>query len=167
MKNVLLLICLAVFGVNLQAQTKEFDQLYSAFRGEEGVINMYVPGFLCRMAGNLADLEHEERELLRSIKSVKLMVIENPEINRQVNFARVLSRVERDPGVFPLLEIHEKDEDVLILAREKNERVSDLYVVVGGEDNVLIRVQGRMERDLMKSLFDVTGIEQMKYTKKI
>lgn len=163
----ILLLCLTVFGVGLQAQTSEFDELYSAFRGEDGVVSLTVPGFLCRMAGNIGDLEHEEQELLRSIKSVKLLVIENPEINKQINLARVLSRIEHDKGVVPLLQVHDDNEDILILAKEENERVSELYVVVGGDENVMIRIRGRMDRDLMKSLFEVTGIEQTKYARRI
>jgi len=156
-----------VFGVGLQAQTSEFDELYSAFRGEDGVVSLTIPGFLCRMAGNIGDLENEEQELLRSIQSVKLLVIENPEINKQINLARVLSRVEPDKGIVPLLEVHDGNEDVLILAKEENKRISELYVVVGGDENVMIRIKGRMDRDLMKSLYEVTGIEQTKYARKI
>ena len=167
MKKTIVIICLAVFGVSLQAQSTEFDELYSAFRGEEGVINVYVPGFLCRWVSNIEDLEQEEQELLRSIKSVKVLVIENPDINKQVNLARVLSRIEREEGVFSLLEIHDKDDDVLILAREKDNRISELYVVVGGDENVMVKVTGRMDRDLMKCLYNVTGIEQTKYTREI
>ncbi|MFC2098485.1 DUF4252 domain-containing protein [Bacteroidota bacterium] len=167
MKKTIVIICLAVFGVSLQAQSTEFDELYSAFRGEEGVINVYVPGFLCRWASNIEDLEQEEQELLRSIKSVKVLVIENPDINKQVNLARVLSRVKPDQGIFPLLEVHDGNEDILILAREKDNRISELYVIVGGDENVMVKVSGRMDRDLMKCLYNVTGIEQTKYTREI
>ena len=167
MKNVVILISLAVFGAGLQAQSTEFDELYSAFRGEEGVINLYIPGFLCRMAGNIADLEEEEQELLRSIHSVKLLLIENEEINQQINLAKVLSMVEPENGVVPLLRICDGNDDVLILAKQQQDRISELYVVVGGDENVMIRVKGRMDKDLMKSLYEVTGIEQAKYAKNI
>lgn len=167
MRNAFLLICLAVTGLNLQAQSREFDQLYASLRAEDGVINLYIPGFICRMAGNIAELNYEEQELLRSIRSIKLLVVENPEINRQVNLARILAMVEPDPDIFPLLRVQDDDEDVLILAREKNQRVAELYVIVGGEENVMVRICGRMDRDLMKSIFDVTGIEQTKYIREI
>jgi hypothetical protein len=167
MKTVIILICFAVFGAILQAQHSEFDELYSAFRGEEGVINLTIPGFLCRMAGNIADLEDEEQELLRSIQSVKLMVIENEEINQQINLAKVMARVKPDRGVVPLLRVNDGKDDVLILAKQEEDRISELYVVVGGDENVMIRIKGRMDKDLMKSLYDVTGIEQTKYARRI
>ncbi len=167
MKNAILILCLFVFGAELQAQSNEFNKLYASFRGEEGVMHVYVPGFLCKLASNIPDIDPEERELLRSIKSVRVLVIENPEINRQVNLARTISRAEPEPGMIALLEVHDGDEDVLILAREKDQRISELYIVVGGDENVMVRISGRMDRDLMKSLYDVIDIEQVKYTRQI
>lgn len=167
MKNAIVILCVLLFGTGLRAQSREFNKLYSAFRGEEGVINIYIPGFLCRFAANIGDLDPEEEELLRSIKSLKVMVIENPDINCQVNLARVFSAVELDREIVPLLEVHESDEDVLILARERDKRICELYVIVGGEENVMVRICGRMDRDLMQSLFDVTGIDQLKHTREI
>jgi len=167
MKNAIVLLCLVVFGAGLKAQNSEFNAIYSAFRGEEGVVSLNLPGILCRMVGNIADLDEEEQELLRSIHSIKLLVIENPEINRQINLAKVLGVVEPDKGVVPLLQVHNEDEDVLILAKEENNRISELYVIVGGSENVMIRIKGRMDRDLMKSLFDVTQLEQTRYTQRI
>jgi hypothetical protein len=167
MKHALFFFLVSLVASGLQAQKNEFNEIYDAFRGEEGVVSLYVPGFLCRLAAHVPDLEREEQALLRSIKSIRLMVIENPEINRQVNLAKVLSHVDRDPGVVPLLTVHDDDEDVLILARQEKEIVSELYVIVGGSENVMIRIRGRMDRDLMKCLYDVTGIEETRLTRKI
>lgn len=167
MRRAVLLLCLSIFVFELQAQSREFNRLYSSFRGEKDVINIYIPGFLCRWASNIDDLEPEEQELLRSIKSLKVLVIENPEINSQVNLAKEFSLAEWDKGIVPLLQVHEDDEDVLILAREEDSRITELYVVVGGSENVMVKICGRMDRDLMKSIYDVTGIEQTKVTQKI
>jgi hypothetical protein len=167
MKNLIILFYFVFCAISIHAQSREFNRLYADFRGQEGVINIYVPGFLCRMAGNIAELEEEEKELLRSIKSVKLLVIENPEINRQLNLAKVIARANLEPDVHQLLRVRDGDEDVLILARQEKERISELYVIVGGDENVMIRICGRMDHDLMKSLYEVTGIEKVKYTQKI
>jgi hypothetical protein len=115
----------------------------------------------------ILQMEDEEQELLRSIQSVKLMVIENEEINQQINLAKVMARVKPDRGVVPLLRVNDGKDDVLILAKQEEHRISELYVVVGGDENVMIRIKGQMDKDLMKRLYDVTGIEQTKYARKI
>lgn len=167
MKKIIIVFSILILGAGLSAQSKAFDQLYSDFRGEKDVINVHVPGFVCRWVSNIDDLENEERELLRSIRSVKVLVIENCEINRQVNLAKLLAGAERDEDVVPMLEIHDEGEDVLILARQVEDKVTDIYVIVGGEANVMVKVSGRMDRDLMKCLYDVTGIEETKHIREI
>lgn len=154
-------------GICLWSQTCELHNLFETYRGEEDVISLYIPGFVCRMAGNIADLDCEEQELLRSIKSVRVQVIENREINRELNFVREYADMRPTKGYFPMLEIHDGDEDVLILAREQEEMISELIILVGGNENVMVWVKGRMDHDLMKSLYEVTGIEQCRYTREI
>ncbi len=39
-------------------------------KGEEGVVALRIPGFVLRLAGTIADLDHEEKALLRSLRSV-------------------------------------------------------------------------------------------------
>ncbi len=167
MKKLLFSAIILFVGINLWSQAFHVHNLYETYRGEEDVISLYIPGFVCRFAANVADLEYEEEELLRSIKSVRVQVIENREINKEVNFARELSGKEPGHGYFAMLEVHDGNEDVLILARENEERVSDLIILVGGDENVLVWIKGRMDRDLMKSLYEVTGIEQCRYVREI
>ena len=66
-----------------------------------------------------------------------------------------------------LLEVHDGDEDVVIAAREKNGKITDLIVVVGGDENVLVHVRGRMHSDLLENLAEVAGIDELKFTAKI
>lgn len=98
----------------LAAQSSEIDHLYNSCRGEEDVISLYIPGFLCRMGAALGGLD-----------------------------------------------------DVLILGREKEGFVSDLLIVVGGDENALISIKGRMNKDLLDALYEVTGIEECLYAKEI
>ena len=167
MKRILLSVVILFAGISLWSQAFHMQHLFETYRGEEDVISLYIPGFLCRFAAGLADMDCEEEELLRSIKSLRVQLIENREINREVNFARALSGKEPGNGYLALLEIHDGDEDVLILARQKQEIVSELIILVGGDENVLVWIKGRMDHDLMKSLYDVTGIEHCKYTREI
>ena len=167
MKRILLAAISLMIGISLWSQTFQLHNLIETYRGEEDVSTLYIPGFVCRLAGNIADLDCEEQELLKSIKSVRVQVIENREINREVNFARAYADMRPTKGYFPMLEVHDGDEDVLILAREKEEMISEVIILVGGDENVMVWVKGRINRDLMKSLYEVTGIEQCRYTREI
>ena len=167
MKRVLLVTIIISFGISIYSQALTLNNLYETYRGEEDVISLRIPGFICRLAGSISDLEEDERELLSSIKSVRVQVIENQEINRNVNFVKEYSGGNPKNGYFNLLEVHDRDEDVLIIARERKEIISELIILVGGEENVMVWIKGRMDHDLIKSLYAVKGIEQCRYTREI
>ncbi len=66
-----------------------------------------------------------------------------------------------------MLEVHDGDEDVIIAAREKHGKITDLIVVVGGQDNTLVHVRGRMESDLLEQLAKVSGVKELQITAKL
>ena len=167
MKRILFAALSLTIGVSLYSQTCKLSKLYNTYRGEEDVISLYIPGVACRIAGNISDLDNEEQELLRSIKSVRIQVIENRVINRTVNYARAFTDMKPVEGYIPMLEVHDGDQDVLILAKQKDETLRELIILVGGEENAMIWVKGRMNQDLMKNLFDITGIEETRYIQEI
>ena len=103
----------------------------------------------------------------KSIKSIRVQVIENREINESINLARIYANRQPAVGYFPMLEVHDGTDDVLILGKEKDELLSELLILVGGKENVMVWIKGRMDRDLMKSLYEVTGIKECRYTQEI
>jgi len=67
-------------------------------------------------------------------------------------------------GYHLMLEVHDGDEDVIIAVREKKGKIRDLVVIVGGDDNVLVHVRGRMESDLLENLAEVAGVDELHFT---
>ncbi len=166
MKKLILSAIIIISGISLFAQPAGFDKLYYSYKGEDGVVALKVPGFVIRLAGSIADLDREEKQLLRSLRSVKVLTIEDTGLYPGVNFAREVN-LSRMGGYQLLLEVHDGNEDVLIAAREKNGKITDLVVVVGGEDNALVHVRGRMNSNLLENLAEVAGIEELHFTSRI
>jgi len=167
MKRAIITLALFLTGIGLFAQSYDINRLYATYRGEDGVVAFTIPGFLCRFAAAVGDLDHEEEILLRSIRSVKILVVENPEINRRVNFVDEIRHVKPESGYHTLLRVSEEDEDVLILGKKKKGCLRDLVIIVGGEENVIVSLRGRMNTDLLYALSGVTGIEACEYTKEL
>ena len=152
------------FSISLFAQPAGFDRLYYQYKGEEGVIALKIPGFVMRLAGSIADLDRDEKELLRSLRSVTVLTIEEEHLYPNVNFTDEINLSKLDNNYKLLMEVHEDDEDVYIAAREKNGKLRDLIVVVGGDENVLVHVRGRMDSDLLENLAEVAGIDELHVT---
>lgn len=164
MKKILLSTLILMFGLMLMAQPSAFDRLYYQYKGEEGVVALKIPGFVMKLAGSIADLDPEEKALLRSLRSVTVLTIDENHLYPGVNFARDINLGQQNEEYKLLMEVHEEGEDVLIAAREKNGKLRDLIVVVGGDDNVLVHVRGRMESDLLENLADVAGVDELHFT---
>jgi hypothetical protein len=164
MKSVILSLLIVATGAALIAQPAGFDRLYYQYRGEEGVVALKVPGFVMKLAASIADLDGDERELLRSLRSVTVLTIEETDLYPGLNFTKEIDLSRLDNGYRMLLEVHEVQEDVIIAAREKNGKLTDLIVVVGGDDNVLVHVRGRMESDLLENLAEVAGVDELHFT---
>ena len=84
-----------------------------------------------------------------------------------MNFVKKVDLRNLKNGYNLLLQVKDGNEDVAILAREKKGCIKDLVVLVGGEENVMVHIKGRMDGDLLGSLANVAGIEELKYTKEI
>jgi hypothetical protein len=167
MKKLLISTFILAVGISLMAQPIQFDRLYYQYKGEEGVVALRIPGFVMKLAGAIGDLDQEERALLRSLRSVTVLTIDDPQLYPGVNFTEEIHLSFTDEPYRLLMEVHDEDEDVIIAAREKNGKVRDLIVVIGGDDNVLVHVRGRMDCDLLENLADVAGVDELHVTTRL
>jgi len=164
MKKLILSLLIISSGLTLFAQPVGFDRLYYQYKGEEGVVALKIPGFVMKLAASIADLDREEKALLKSLRSVTVLTIEDSYLYPDVNFTEEINFSKLNNGYRLLLEVHDADEDVYIAAREKNGKLRDLIVVVGGDDNVLVHVRGRMDSDLLENLAEVAGVDELHFT---
>ena len=164
MRKLIFASLILALGTTLFAQPAGFDRLYYEYKGEEGVVALRVPGIVMKLAGSIADLDREEKALLRSLRSVTVLTIEEDHLYPGVNFTEEVNLSHMKGGYKMLLEVHDGNEDVLIAAREKNGKLRDLIVVVGGDENVLVHVRGRMDSDLLENLAGVAGVDELHFT---
>ena len=164
MKKVIFSALILAFSFSLFAQPAGFNDLYYDYKGEEGVVALKIPGFVMKLAGSIADLDGPEKDLLRSLRSVTVLTIEENHLYPGVNFTEEVNLSDMGSGYHIMLEVHDGDEDVIIAAREKKGKIRDLVVVVGGDDNVLVHVRGRMESDLLENLSEVAGVDELHFT---
>ncbi len=167
MKRLIIAAIAIVFSVSLFAQPAGYHKVYQTYKGEEGVTAIYVPGFLMKFAGMCAGLEGNERDLVRCLKSVSVLTIDDSHLYPGVNFTEEMDITRMRDNYNVLMEVHDGDEDVIIAAREKNGKITDLIVVVGGEENTLVHVRGRMESDLLEELAKVSGVKELQITAKL
>lgn len=167
MKKLIIASLALIFSISLFAQPAGYKQVYHTYKGEEGVTSIHVPGILMKFAGMCAGLEGAERDLVRCLKSVSVLTIDDNHLYPGVNFAEEMDLNRMKDNYNVMMEVHDADEDVIIAARERNGKITDLIIVVGGDDNTLVHVRGRMESDLLKELAKVSGVKELQLTAKL
>jgi hypothetical protein len=60
-----------------------------------------------------------------------------------------------------LVVVKEKDQDVWIVARENNERIAELLIIVGGKENVLVWIEGDFTFEDLSELSDIEGLDKL------
>ena len=84
---------------------------------------------------------------------------ENPS-DENINFMDELKGVEFS-DYKELVVVKEAEQDVLILAKEEDGKMLELLVVVSGEENVLVSVEGKFSMEDLATLGDIEGLDSI------
>ena len=66
-----------------------------------------------------------------------------------------------------MMEVYEDGEEVIILGREKNGKLKDLLIIVGGNDNVMVHIKGRLNADMIGSISNIAGLDDLDFTSQL
>jgi hypothetical protein len=154
--NKLLVLPVVVF---LIFSSCEYDsgvsEAFTKYRFKEGVTSITIPGWVIGLASNLGDLQKEERELLRCIDKVRILTIEDNDLNARTNFHKEFYRsISQNPELEELLVVRDGDEQVTIFGKASEKSIDELLILVGGDDNVMIYVKGRLKPELVSDLIN-------------
>jgi hypothetical protein len=152
--SIVLLVLIPMMGI--AQNNKSVDRLFRKYADKDGItsinlgyLTLKVGGLVCRIAGH-----SEEAEIFKNINGIRILTVDDNNLNKSFNFYKEL---EAD-GFFKnnkyemLMEVTEKDQVVRFYGKSgKNDTLSDLLLVVGGNDNTLISIRGAINpKDIAK-----------------
>ncbi len=130
------------------AQKTPVDKLFEKYANQKGFTTVNISGKLLGFASQIETGDEATTEILSSLKGIRILSVEDNELNKNIDFYKEL---EKD-GFFKnndyevLMEVTEDDEVVRFLAKDAgNGKISDLLLVVGGDDNALISISGLID----------------------
>jgi len=126
------------------------DKLFNKYANREGFTTVNISGKLLSFASKFDDSKSKETAMLEKLSGIRILSVEDKDLNKGLNFYKEL---EAD-GFFKnhnyevLMEVTEKDEVVRFYGRagEKG-KLSELLMVIGGNDNTLISIRGVIDPD--------------------
>lgn len=147
MKKLVLLLAV-VLPMAVLAQKTPVDKLFEKYANQKGFTTVNISGKLLGFASQIETGDQSTSDLLSGLNGIRILSVEDPQINKEVDFYKEL---EKD-GFFKnnnfevLMEVTEDNEVVRFLAKDAgNGKISDLLLVVGGDDNALISISGLID----------------------
>lgn len=155
MKRLFLLPALILFLFTSCEDETGVSSAFTKYRFKDGVTTITVPGWLIHTASRWGDLEREERDLLRSIDKVKILTIEDKELNARSNLHKEFYESVRTRGdLEELLVVRDGDEQVTIFGKANEESIKEMLILVGGDENAIIYLKGRLKPELIAGFMD-------------
>lgn len=141
----LILILAILLPLAVLAQKTPVDKLFEKYANQKGFTTVNISGKLLGFASQLETGDEATSDMLSSLKGIRVLTVEDSVLNKQLDFFKEL---ESD-GFFKnnnfevLMEVTEENEVVRFLAKDAgNGKISDLLLIVGGDDNTLISISG-------------------------
>lgn len=155
MRHLLLLPVLILFLFSSCEYDRGVSEAFTKYRYKDGVTSITVPGWVIGLASRMGDLEKEERELLRNIDKVRVLTIEDNDLNARSNFHKEFYHlVSQNPEMEELLVVRNEHEQVTIFGKATEKSIDELLILVGGDDNVMVYVKGRFRPEMLSDLIN-------------
>lgn len=162
MKTILPIIFLTLFLFTSCEYDPGVSEAFMKYRFKDGVTTITVPGWVIGLAANFCDFEREERELLQSIDKVRVLVVEDENEDRNINLHREFStKINRKNDYEELMTVRDENEDVTIFGKMDEDVITEMVVLVGGDENALIYVRGEIDPKMLKENFQLTDKEKL------
>jgi hypothetical protein len=141
----LLLILAIVMPMALLAQKTPVDKLFEKYANQKGFTTVNISGKLLGFASQIETGDQSVGNLLSGLSGIRVLTVEEDELNKTLDFYDELNKAGffKDNDFEVLMEVTEENEVVRFLAKDAgNGKISDLLLVVGGDDNALISISG-------------------------
>lgn len=137
------------------------SEAFAKYRYKEGVTTVTVPGWVIGMAARFGDLDNSEREFLESIDKVRVLAVENDDLNGRINLNKEFSqKINRNNDFEELLSVHDTKEDVTIFGKMDQEVITEMIILVGGDDNALVYVKGEISPELLNGKINLADTDR-------
>jgi hypothetical protein len=160
MKKIALFIPVLLLPLMLTAQKTPIDKLFDKYYGKDGFTTVLVTKDMFEVISNMEKEKGDIEGTLGKVERVRVIAQEDEADVESVNFMDDLKGAEFD-DYKELVVVKEADQQVLVLAKEEDGKIRELLVIVGGEDNVLVSVEGKFTMDDLEALGDLDGLDKL------
>lgn len=144
MRKIVLILAM-LLPLAVLAQKTPVDKLFEKYANQKGFTTVNISGKLLGFASQLETGDKATSDMLSGLKGIRVLTIEDSELNKTLDFYAELEKEGffKNNSYEVLMEVTEPNEVVRFLAKDAgNGKLSDLLLVVGGDENTLISISG-------------------------
>jgi len=163
MKKSFLFLTALFLTIAIQAQTNPVDEMFNKYSEKDGFIIVSISSRMFSMFANLDSENPDADNLIRRLKSIRILSVEDSVLNINLNFYAELSK-KLDLTVYEELMVVREGRDITkFLIRQTGEIISELLVIKGGPGgNSLISIKGDLSMKNISDLSNNIGIQELK-----
>ncbi len=144
MKNFYLTpLCFILLSCSLGAQ-RPVDAVFERYSDRDGYVTIRLDGNLLEFSG-LFEEEYGDDGLSGEITEIRILARENRDNDRADNRNDLTDEVSTR-GYEEFMSIREADSDFRVLVKSRGRTLSELLVLAGGRDNLIVRVKGNISK---------------------
>ena len=157
MKQIIIILVASFFIFTSCDTNSEVSEAFTKYSHEDGVTSITVPGWLISIGAHFGDLSEREQDLLDCVDKVKVLAIENDELNARINLHKEFhAEINKNKEYEELLTVRNKDENVTVFGKTDEKLIKEMIVLIGGDDNVMIYIKGEIRPELINSVVDLS-----------
>ena len=145
MKRFLMILVMLIPLLVMAQGNSPVDKLFNKYANKDGFTTVNISGKLLSFASQFDDSKSAETAMLAKLSGIRILSVENKDLNKNLNFYKELEAEGffRNHNYEVLMEVTEKNEVVRFYGRSGEKgKLSELLLVVGGDDNTLISIRG-------------------------
>jgi hypothetical protein len=165
MKNIVLLIVFLAFSLGAGAQSI-IDNLYDKYSSTEGYTSVYISKYMFEMfKSNEKDIQMQDEmeQAISKLDCIKILTRDDdPSTSAPVSLYSEIMKVIPSSTYKEIMVVKEGGQNVNMYVKENNDKVAELLMVIGGGDeDVLISIQGDIDMNSISKIGASMNIEGM------
>lgn len=134
MKKLVLTLALAVFALSANAQSTAITQYFEKYTEDTTFMYVNFSGKMFQMISNIEFETSEEQALMKeSLGKIKRVQVlgKDKNVDGRSMYKEAIKLVE-GKGFEELMSVREDDKDIRFMIKEKNNKIDELFMVMGG-----------------------------------
>lgn len=156
MKRMFLLFAAVAITAAVSGQRSSLDDFFSKYSNRDGYTSVVINGSLLNFLGESGDSGRSGNPV-RKITSIRLVVREKNKFPAGEGLLTEIRGIIRRGRYDELMTVRDDGADLRFMARMDNDMIRELLLIIDGDDQAVVQIEGNLTRDEAEELFRTNG----------